>query len=92
MPVIWQWVAGIGIPLVVAAGWIWWHVENGQNKRIEKNRDLSAELIGSMRTCNHNDHLAIRKEIVATKDQMTRQHNALRDKVDEVWQFLVKQK
>ena len=78
---IWMWIVGIAIPVVLAALRLWWRVEQGQN-----------ESIAALRDGNHKDHIAIRKELAATKAQMNDQHMALMDKVTEVWKHLVKSK
>jgi hypothetical protein len=77
---IWYLIGAL-TPIVIGVVGLWWRVESQQNVRIEK-----------LTTCNHHDHQAIRKEIIDTKDQLTIQHLQLRDKIQEIWEHLVKQK
>ena len=75
-----QWIfGGIGTVALVLFG-IWWKIEARQDAKIDK-----------LQSCNHKDHQAIRQELVETKDQMTQQHMHLRDKIEKIWQHLVKE-
>lgn len=77
----WMVFAGVGIPLLVAAISVWWKVESGQNTEIS-----------ALQKCNHEDHTEIRKEIAGSVETFTEQNNHLRDKIQEIWEHLVKEK
>ncbi len=77
----WMVFAGVGIPLLIAGVSVWWRVESGQNTEIS-----------NLQRCNHKDHAEIRKEIVAATETNTEHLMELRDKIQAIWEHLVKEK
>lgn len=67
----WQWIAAIGLPVVLGLLGFWWRVEARQDKSIKEMADA-----------NHKAHSDLH-------DKIDRNHNALRDKVQEIWEHLV---
>ena len=56
---------------------IWWRIESRQDRKID---ELSL----------HNDksHREIRRELGETKDELTKQHFLLRDRIEDIWKRL----
>jgi len=78
---MWAIIIGVGTPIIAGLAAAWWHVESRQDKAI-----------CALRERNAKDHDKIREQLDDTKDTLTTQHHSLRDKIDLIWQHLLKEK
>ena len=81
MPFEWQWIAAIGVPLLIGGITMWWKVEAGQDKKLDRLHDE-----------NHKAHLLLHQKIDKAEEVRDDQHLSLRDKIEEIWKHVVKHK
>ena len=74
-------IAGIGIPLIAFLWGIWWRVESRQDQNIK-----------DFKLSNQQEHEMLRQDMKKNTEELSRQHMALRDKIQDIWEHLVKRK
>ncbi len=73
------WILGIGVPVIGGLFTLWLKSEHRKEQRI-------AELSDS----NHEAHTELHRKIAETDEKSQHRHNALRDKIEKIWQHMVR--
>lgn len=76
-----QWIlGGVGSLAILLFG-VWWKIEARQDNKIDQ-----------LRIDNDAAHIRLHTKIDDTQDELTKQHMALRDKIEDIWKTIVPHK
>ena len=76
-----RWILGATLGLAGVMFSLWWKVESRQDRKIDLSNEKNVEA-----------HAGLYKKIDATEAALTAQHMALRDKIEDIWKHVVKNK